>query len=405
MKAEDNPVVKAVDGGAARRADLRPFLRDDLLDMASDAMCVRSLSDGRIQYWNPAAEHLYGWSRDEAQQCDVFELLKTVFPVSRRAMEDALAINGRWNGQLVHRTRHGREVVVESHMAANRELDSVLEAGRDVTLQLKAEQALRETEKLASMGRVAGMIVHEINNPLAAIANLVYLLQAHPSLDEAARVYAAAAERELERVAQITRRTLSFYREPKQQADIPAAILLDEVLELQKSALQSAGIRVVREYSAAGAAQQFPAELRQVFLNLIVNAMQAMPRGGTLRLCVRQAVDTVTGLGGTSISVIDTGTGILLEDRKHLFEPFFSTKASLGTGLGLWISKGIMEKYGGRISYRCYRAGGSNFTCFRVFLPGASVQNRMGAAIQTDRPQTASHPIPVVERAACSFAH
>jgi len=344
-------------------------LRADLLELTSEAILVRSLLGGRIQFWNAGAAALYGWKREELKGRDMHEVLCTVFPVARAEIEQALLEYGSWHGQMVQRTRDGREIVVACHKTLSRERDAVLEVNRDITLELRAEEALRESEKLAAMGRVAGIIAHEINSPLTAVTNIIYLLEHHPSLDEEARSFAAAAERELARVAQITRQALSFYREVQAPVPIDLHELLDDVLGLQKRAFAAGRVEVEKRYRAAGTVQGFPVELRQVFLNLIANAIQAMPQGGTLRLVVREAVDRKTGRGGLAVAVIDTGVGIRKEDRNRLFQPFFSTKSTNGTGLGLWISKGILEKYSGRIAYRCHRLGGRSVTCFRVFLP------------------------------------
>jgi signal transduction histidine kinase len=251
----------------------------------------------------------------------------------------------------------------------------VLEINRDITSRLLAEEALRQTEKLAAMGRVAGIIAHEINNPLEAITNAFFLLRDHPSLDEEARYYASLAEQELVRVSHITRQTLSFYREAKQPVTLTVATLLDDVLELQARRMQMARIAVEKRYAALGQLQGFPVELKQVFLNLIGNAIQAMPEGGRLRLSVRETGRYNGSVSGIAVSVIDTGSGIKAEDAKHLFEPFFSTKSEKGTGLGLWISRGIVQKYEGKITFRSVRAGGESATCFRVFLPLQSESN------------------------------
>jgi signal transduction histidine kinase len=252
---------------------------------------------------------------------------------------------------------------------------------RDITVQLKAEEALRESEKLAAMGRVAGIIAHEINNPLAAITNIFYLLRNHPSLDEEAKRFADAAEKELVRVSHITRQTLSFYRESKQPSPICLHELLDDVLELQKRAFEANHIALRKKYYSASNVSGFPVELRQVFLNLVTNAIQAMPNGGTLQLSVHEATDWLTGRRGPAISVVDTGLGIRPEDAKRLFEPFFSTKSAKGTGLGLWISKGILQKYNGRISYRSFRSRTGTMTCFRIFIPGNGTLNVVPAPI------------------------
>lgn len=225
------------------------------------------------------------------------------------------------------------------------------------------------------MGRMAGIIAHEINNPLEAITNTLYLLRDHPSLDEEARYYAQLGERELARVAHITRQTLGFYRESQRPVKVSISTLLDELLELQARRMEFDKVIVDKRYGISGAIQGFPVELKQVFLNLIGNAVQAMPDGGLLRLHVFEARHRPTRRSGVCISICDTGTGIDPEHAKHLFEPFFTTKAVKGTGLGLWISKGIIQKYGGSIRFRSVSLEHRNITCFQVFLPDADFDN------------------------------
>jgi signal transduction histidine kinase len=146
--------------------------------------------------------------------------------------------------------------------------------------------------------------------------------------------------------------------------------LLNDVLELQERPLVTSHITVQRKYASAPIVQGFPVELRQVFLNLIGNAIQAMPTGGSLRVYVREMTDGIQKQRrGTAISILDTGVGIRPEDARRLFQPFFSTKSTKGTGLGLWISKGIVQKYDGSLTCRSYRINGRCVTCFRVFLP------------------------------------
>jgi PAS domain S-box-containing protein len=345
--------------------------RAELLELATEAIIVRDLK-GAIRFWNAGAEALYGWHRDEVLGRDLHQLLRTVFPTSRAEIEHLLETNKSWHGNLTVHTKDGRELVVATRKVFNRENDAVLEIMRDITSQMHAEEALRQAEKLAAMGRVAGIIAHEINNPLEAITNAFYLLRNHPSLDEEAKYYASLAESELQRASHITRQTLSFYRDSKQPITVSVQDLLDNVIELQQRSITVNHITLQKKYNSTGVVRGFPGELRQVFLNLIGNAIQAMPGGGTLRLRVADAMDTETQRRGIAVSVIDTGSGIRPEDAKRLFQPFFTTKSAKGTGLGLWISKGIVQKYEGRIDFRSLRSGSSTCTCFRVFLPAMS---------------------------------
>jgi two-component system, NtrC family, sensor kinase len=351
-----------------RQSEAHHRERAELLELATEAIIVRDLTD-HIRFWNAGAESLYGWHRDEVIGRNLHHTLRTVFPVPREQIEQVLQSARSWHGNLTTRTKDGREVVVATRKVLNREANAVLEIQRDITAQIQAEEALRQAEKLAAMGRVAGIIAHEINNPLEAITNAFYLLRNHQSLDEEARYYASLAEQELQRASHITRQTLSFYRDSKQPITVSVPDLLDNVIELQQRPIALSHITLQKKYSSAGVVRGFPGELRQVFLNLISNAIQAMPTGGVLRLRVADAADKETQRRGIVVSVTDTGGGIRPEDAKRLFQPFFTTKSAKGTGLGLWISKGIVQKYEGRIAFRSYRYGPGACTCFRVFLP------------------------------------
>ena len=362
-----------------RRREEQFRTRAELLDLASEAIMVRG-ANGEILFWNAGAETLYGWLRDEVLGKDVHSVLRTIFPVPRTEIETTLHDGRVWHGNLLQKKKDGSDVIVACRKIMNHEGDAVLEVNRDITAQLQAEEALRETEKLAAMGRVAGIIAHEINNPLAAITNIFFLIRNHPSLDDEARHCAAMAEQELQRVAHITRQTLSFYRESKTPIAVMLTELLDDVVGLQERQLQTSHIRLRKRYLTPGTVHGFPVELRQVFLNLVGNAIQAMPNGGDLRLSVRESCDWQLMRRGISVSIVDTGVGINPQDSGRLFEPFFSTKSTKGTGLGLWISKGIIQKYEGRISFRSFRSEKGCSTCFRVFLPSGASLNLIGSS-------------------------
>ncbi len=342
--------------------------RAELLDLASEAIMVRD-SSGAIRFWNAGAEALYEWGRDEVAGLNAHELLRTKFPVAEKDIAGALASKGRWEGNLIQRSKNGREIVVASRQALKLNSALVLEINRDITSQLIAEEALRRNDRLAAMGKVAGIVAHEINNPLEAITNAFYLLRCHPSLDDEARYYAQLADKELERVSHITKQTLSFYRESQRAIEVSVADLLDDVLALQRRSLQINRITIEKNYSTKGNVQGFPVELKQVFMNLISNAIQAMPEGGRLRVKVAPAAKATGGESGVQISILDNGVGICAEDAGRLFEPFFTTKATKGTGLGLWISRGIVQKHDGTLRFRSIFLSSARGTCFQVFLP------------------------------------
>jgi signal transduction histidine kinase len=199
-------------------------------------------------------------------------------------------------------------------------------------------------------------------------------------LDEEARYYAQLGSEELLRVCHITKQTLGFYRESDVPVDVSMRELLDDVLELQNRRLQLNNIALDKRFFSNGVVRGFPVELRQVFFNLIGNAIQAMAAGGRLRITVAERWNDKIKRTELALSVSDTGSGILPEHTQHLFEPFFTTKSSKGTGLGLWISKGIVQKYDGKIQFRSIPFRDGKLTCFRIILPSLDSAGRFKTA-------------------------
>lgn len=238
----------------------------------------------------------------------------------------------------------------------------------DVTMLRKTEQTLIRNEKLIAAGRLAATISHEVNNPLEAVINLIYLLKSE-AMTPQGETYLKLAEKELQRISAITRRTLGFFRERSAQSEFSLAELLDETIALYEQQFAARGIRVIKDYRSAGRVRARRGEIQQVFANLASNALDAMNGGGGA-LTVR--VSDVNGDRGSGVQVQvgDTGTGISASDLKHLFEPFFTTKQDTGTGLGLWVSKEIIHKHGGVISATSAAGNnGSTGTQFIIFLP------------------------------------
>ncbi len=240
---------------------------------------------------------------------------------------------------------------------------------RGVRARLRAEDALRRTEKLAASGRMAATIAHEINNPLEAVTNLLYLANQERS-EEPRQEYLAMADRELRRVAQITRKALGFYRENTRPAQCQLSRVLDEVLELYAPELEHRRLQVSKDYASAGDTVAVVGELRQVFSNLIANAIQASELGGSLAVRIHNSASQVI------VEVADTGSGIRPEHAAHIFEPFFTTKLDVGTGLGLWVSKDIIERHGGELRFTSNTGPVEHGTRFSVRLPEARPQSK-----------------------------
>ena len=228
----------------------------------------------------------------------------------------------------------------------------------------RTEAALVKTERLATAGRLAATLAHEINNPLEAVTNLIYLARSAPAGE--ARRYLQMVEEELSRIAHITKMTLGFYRDSGAPTPVDIAELVREVLALYEAKLHAKEIRVHTELEYPQQVFGSKGELRQVIANLVANAIDVLPSGGAL------SVTAADSAGSVQLRVSDNGHGIPAENLTRIFEPFFTTKAELGTGLGLWVSRQIVEKHGGTISVESTPAG----TCFSICLPAAAQLSR-----------------------------
>jgi PAS domain S-box-containing protein len=247
----------------------------------------------------------------------------------------------------------------------------------DASDRKRSEEALRRSEKLAVTGRLAASIAHEINNPLEAITNLLFLLRNFSDLPEGARQYVTMAEYEVRRIAEITQQTLRFYRQPTQPARATLAELLDSVLSLYQGRINALDIRVERDYEPELSLFCFAGEIRQVFANLVGNAIDASSAGGRLLLRARRSHDWKNpAQTGIRFAIADTGAGMEPEIREHIFEAFFTTKEVTGTGLGLWVSHEIILKHHGSVRVRSRAASQENGkasaaigTVFEIFIP------------------------------------
>ncbi|HYL96952.1 MAG TPA: ATP-binding protein [Terriglobales bacterium] len=228
----------------------------------------------------------------------------------------------------------------------------------------RTEAALVKTERLATAGRLAATIAHEINNPLEAVTNLIYLARSAPEGE--VRRYLQMVEDELSRIAHITKMTLGFYRESGAPTPVDLGELVREVVALYEAKLRAKSIRVHTDAAASRPILGSRGELRQVIANLVANAVDVLSGGGAIRL-VTTDLD-----GGVQLRVFDNGPGIPAENLARIFEPFFTTKAELGTGLGLWVSRQIVEKHGGTIAVESTSRG----TCFTISLPSATQLSR-----------------------------
>jgi PAS domain S-box-containing protein len=245
----------------------------------------------------------------------------------------------------------------------------------DITDQQRSEEALRQTEKLAATGRLAASIAHEINNPLEAVTNLVYLARIQPA--NAAK-YLNLADQELDRIAQITKNTLGFYRDTASPVPVDISAVLEEVVTLYARKIQFKRITLRPEYGEKIMITAFPGEIRQIFANLLANAIEAVTDSGSLRIRAREATAPDEGnRRGVRITFLDNGTGIAPERIKKIFEPFYTTKKAVGTGLGLWLTVSLVAKHQGSLRVRSSVRPGETWTAFSLFLPQTPQANTL----------------------------
>jgi signal transduction histidine kinase len=236
----------------------------------------------------------------------------------------------------------------------------------DITDRKLAEYALRTAEKLAATGKLANAIAHEINNPLEAVMNLVFLAQGTDDV-RAIREHLATTVTELDRIARITRQTLAFHRETQNPVVVDVGRLLGDVVGLYESAAAGKRVKVVFDAQASPPVQGYPGQLTQVFGNLVRNAMEAAPSGSAVVVRVRPIQRR--GMKGTRVMIHDRGPGIPECVREKIFDPFFTTKDLKGSGLGLWVSRRLIARHRGDIRFRSSEREGCSGASFEVFLP------------------------------------
>jgi PAS domain S-box-containing protein len=329
---------------------------------------------GRILLANAAMNDLCG--------CNV--LFRNARDVLR--LEDREAPNRRVTSEILAGTRFRSAEVVVAPAAGGEPRHMLLSAGPmalpgdaargfvitlfDIEERKRAEEALRESEKLAETGRLAATIAHEINNPLEAVTNLLYLMSILPSLPPPLTEYTRLAQAELERVSHITRQTLAFHRHSERPEPVRLSELVDSVLFLYSRQAVAKHVEISRDVRFSGEILGFAGELRQVLSNLFSNALEASLQGGRLRVRVYESREyNNSNKPGVRIVIGDNGTGISPGNSRRIFQPFFTTKGAKGSGLGLWVTQGIVAKHQGFIRVRSSTNTPRRGTVFSIFLP------------------------------------
>lgn len=339
-------------------------------------------ADGRVQMMNPVAQKLTGWSQAEAQGKPLEEVFQIFSDTTRDQLENPVAKVKRLNRVIgvAHHTmllrKDGTELDIADSAApildqAGNTTGIVLVL-RDVTMERKTQDALVANEKLAVAGRLAATIAHEIHNPLDSVSNLLYLMRNGAS-EEESKQFMGMAEQELARVTQISRAMLGLYRESKAPVAVDLGEMLQEILLLMERRFLDLGVIVTTDLPSATTVAAFPAELRQVFTNILANAAEAAGSGGKVHVSIEpqpHAADPARQKlpAGATVVIADNGPGIPEEIQPQLFQPFFTTKGEHGTGLGLWVSRGIVNKHGGIIKLKSDTSDAHHGTVVSVFL-------------------------------------
>ncbi len=339
-------------------------------------------ADGRVTFMNEVAEKLTGWTLAESQGKDLKEIFNIVDEVTRIKPENPVAKVIRM-GQVLGLTNHtalisrsGREFPIEDSGAPIRDKEGhirgVVMVFHDISEKRIAEKAVRDSERLATTGRLAASLAHEIHNPLDTIGNLLYLMDHHAETPQTVRQHVAIASEELTRVTQMTQHMLAFQREAKKPVPIKVGQILDNVIALYERKIASAAIAIETQVEFDGEFIGLPGEMRQAFANLVGNAIEAIGKNGKIRLHAYASRDWCLGQRGLRVTVADNGPGIPSEIQGNIFDPFFTTKGESGTGLGLWITSGIVGNNNGTLRLRTVTRAGRSGTCFSVFFPIAS---------------------------------
>jgi PAS domain S-box-containing protein len=338
---------------------------NQVLEVTSDAI-VSVNRDWTMTFTNPRAKEIYG----DVVGNNVWEAFPgAVYEGSPYTEHYYRAMHDRVSGDF--EAYYPAPLDVWLHIMVHPTADGIVTFSHDITQRKRAEAVLVQSEKLAAVGRLASSIAHEINNPLEAVTNLFYLARTTDDLDQV-KSYLSTAEGELRRVAEITNQTLRFSRKAALPTEVRPADLFTNVLTLHDGRLRNVGVQVERRDKASRPCSCYEGELRQVLSNLVGNAVDAMQStGGRLLIRTSDGIDYKTGELGVRFTVADTGTGMDQQTVNKIFEAFFTTKETSGTGLGLWISKDIIDRHRGRVAVRSAKGNTKSGTVFVLFLPMA----------------------------------
>lgn len=347
-----------------------------IVESSEDAIVGKNLH-GIVTSWNTGAERIFGY---KAEEMIGKSIMKIIPPEHYEDESRILATVGRGDRiehfETVRIKKNGEPLEISLTISPvrdeNGKIVGAAKIARDITHQKQAERALRTTERLASVGRLAATVAHEINNPLEAVTNLIFLARNAPQSEDKDK-YLAMADEELERVSHLTKQTLGFYRESNGATGVRLGEVVESLLSVFSSRMRNKGIGACSDIREDVEVHAIPSEIRQVVANLLSNSIDATYAGGRIVVRIARSRRWKDGEdGGVRLTIADSGSGISPEIRARLFEPFFTTKKDVGTGLGLWITRNIVENHKGSIRVRSSTKAGRSGTVVSIFLPVAA---------------------------------
>ena len=337
---------------------------------SSDDVILSKDLNGTITSWNDAATRVFGYSAEEMVGASILKLIpKHLHSDEKTILESIRAGRRIEHFETVRLAKDGRLIDVSLTVSPIKDEEGqVIGASkilRDISTRKRMEQSLLQAEKIAATGRMAATIAHEVNNPLESVTNLLYLLRGKITDDEG-RGFLATAEDELGRISHIAKQTLGYYREHATPRLASVGDIAEHALTIYEPRCTAAGIAIRKSIGSSPRVVLRRGEMMQVISNLIANSIYAMPKGGTLSLSVN---DASSAGDGVVLTVEDDGVGIAPRDLPMVFDAFFTTRTTVGTGIGLFVAKQFVQGHGGRISIGSDNEPEKHGTTVRVFLP------------------------------------
>jgi PAS domain S-box-containing protein len=347
------------------------FWLSAIVESSDDAILSKDLN-GILTSWNGAAERIFGYTEKEVLGKSILMLIPEELHEEEKIILAKLRAGERIDHfETVRVKKDGERIEVSLTISPVKDTSGKTVGAskilRDISERKRMERSLLQAEKLASSGRMAATIAHEVNNPLEAVLNLIYLARSNASEPEQVNAFLRTAEEELIRLSHIAKQTLGFYRENTSPTGFSLSGLVRDTLEIYQSKLNAAGVKTQTRWDSNREIVMKKGEIMQVISNLIANAGYAMPQGGTLITSVEEVCQD--GQDGLLLTVEDSGVGIAEKNLKKVFEPFFTTRSSTGTGIGLWVAKQFIEGHSGKIELQSSTDALSHGTKISIFLP------------------------------------